>query len=159
MNITKFSLKYETTMPDRIELLEGPARWLESLRVLLSLVACFFILTASTPWLWKSGAIAALLLFSGSAFHRSARRNVRKMLLLRLDGSLRLDRGGKVVEGRLGGGAWVSRWVCVFHWTDLESGSRNHSLVCAVDNRPEDYRRLMVWLRLGVGEQGEAASC
>lgn len=144
-------------MPERIELMDGPARWLESGQLMVVLVAGFFILTAATPWYWKA-AVATLLFPYAFVLHRSARRSKRNRLLLRLDGSLRLFCSGGEVEGLLDGGAWVSRWISVLHWTDLEDGSRRHSLVCAAANRADDYRRLMVWLRMGVGDQKAATS-
>lgn len=145
-------------MPDRIELMDGPARWLELAQVMIAFAAGFFILTASTPLSWKSGAVVALLVFYVLAIHLPAKRNTRNRLLLRLDGSLRLFFDGCEVDGQLSGGAWVSRWICVLHWTDLESGSRKHSVVCAAENRRSDYRRLMVWMRLGIGDRKEVAS-
>ena len=145
-------------MPDRIELLEGSARWLNLVQLLIFLATGFFILTASTPWLWKLGATVALLIFYALAIHRSAQRTARNSLLLRLDGSIRLSSNTYEVDGQLVGGAWVSRWICVLHWAELESGSWKHSIVCATENRACDYRRLMVWLRLGIGDKREVAS-
>ena len=137
-------------MPDRIELRSGAAPWLYQAQTLAFAAAAILLLTATTPWLWKTAALAVLLLVHFHALGHTRRLHPTRKLVLRLDHSLRLYEGNSETDGTTGEGAWISRWLCVLRWT-AGDGSRRISLVCASENHVDDYRRLLVFLRLRVG--------
>ncbi len=122
--------------------------WLGRLQLLLTSAAAILLLTISTPWPWKLGTLAALFFVHGFLLRHNARRHAPSSLLMRVDGALLQESAGIGLDG-LVDGAWVSRWLCVIHWTATGDSRRQHSLVCASNNRPEDFRRLLVLLRLG----------
>lgn len=136
-------------MPDRIELEAGASPWLRHLQLLTCCLAAISLLAVSTPWQWKLSALLVLSFVHFYSSRHTARYHAPSDLLLRLDGSMRERQGALEFNGTLDG-AWVSRWLCLIHWTAIEKGRQRHSLVCASNNRPENFRRLRVYLRLGV---------
>jgi hypothetical protein len=135
-------------MPDRIELRGGACGWLAQLQWVVATVAAILLLTLSTPWHWKLATWAALSFVYGFLLRHNTQRHPPSRLLMRLDGTLLLLNAGVELDGVVEG-AWVSRWLCVIHWTATGDNRRQHSLVCASDNTPDDFRRLLVLLRLG----------
>ena len=79
-------------------------------------------------------------------------------LVLHLDGRLELRDDGSEIHGVARPEAWTSRWFCVLRWTRNDIGRHCNSLVCASENHPDDYRRLLTWLRLGAFREGEGAA-
>lgn len=135
-------------MPDHVELRSGSGPWLDHLQLLITIAAAISLLLLATPWPWKFSALAALSGAYGLAVRHNKRRHSPCTLLLQMDGTLRQKQPGIELDGVIEG-AWVSRWLCVIHWTATGDRSQRHSLVCVSNNRPEDFRRLLVLLRLG----------
>jgi len=144
-------------MPDRIQLRSGACRWLAQLQLLVTVVAALLLLTLSTPGHWKLGTLAALFFVHGFVVRHNALRHPPSRLLMRLDGTLLHKSAGIEMDGVVAG-AWVSRWLCVIHWSTAEDRRQQHSLVCASNNRPEDFRRMRVLLRLGSRPARDALS-
>lgn len=144
-------------MPDRITLNTGSAWWLDGLWALTALAAFTLLLAAPSPPAWRLAAVAALAVFLLFERHRSKRRNGNGTLQLRLDGNLQFTAGDSSVSGLLDGGSWTGSHFCMLHWTPLDGGRRHHSLVCASRNRADDYRRLLVWTRLGAFDDRKTA--
>jgi len=136
-------------MPDRIELKAGASPWLRHLQFLISCMAAISLLAVSTPWLWKLGALVVLILVHVYSGRHTARYHAPSDLLLRLDGTVRQRKGALEFNGTADS-AWVSRWFCLVHWKTVDEGRRRHSLLCASNNRSDDFRRLRVFLRLGI---------
>jgi hypothetical protein len=134
-------------VPERIELHTGAAPWLWQAQTLLFVAAAVLLLTASTPWLWKSMSLLALLAVHVLALRHTRRAHPRCTLLLHPDGTLRLRYGNDEIDGCIADGAWLSPWLSVLRWTTGD-GRRRSSLVCASENRRDEYRRLLVFLRL-----------
>lgn len=145
-------------MPERIELITGAAAWLRVLQAVTAISAFCFLLAAPSPWSWRLAAIAVLGVFAAFQAWRQFHHRTCGRLVLHLDGSVLNRLADTEIDGVLDGGAWVSRWFCVVCWKPLEGGARRHSLVCAELNQNSEYRRLMVWMRLGVGRAEEAPS-
>ena len=143
-------------MPDRIVLISGPAPWLIRLQFVLVLLAAVAIAGTPTPPGWRAGALLALVIFTLLERRWSAGRQPGGTLCLRLDGTVLHRAAGLETTGMTVGAAWASSRFCVVHWTPLDSTHRRHSLVCASLNREDDYRRLLVFLRLG-GAPGRGA--
>lgn len=144
-------------MPERIQLRSGACARLGQVQNLVFLLGAILILTLSTPLHVKLGTLAALCIVHLLVMRHNIQRHPPARLLVRLDGTLLLKTGDGEVYG-LVAGAWVSRWLCVIHWTAAEDRKQQHSLVCASGNRPDDYRRMMVVLRLGPRPSRDALS-
>ena len=136
-------------MPDRIVLISGAAPWLSRLQFVLVVLAVVAIAITPTPPVWQAGALLALATFTRLERRWSAGRQNGGTLCIRLDGTVLYRPAGRETKGILAGAAWASSRFCVVHWTPFDSTRRRHSLVCASLNREDDYRRLLVFLRLG----------
>lgn len=136
-------------VPERIRLITGADHWCRGLYVCGLLVAALAIAAgpAAPAWKWLLGA--ALLAAFGRAWLCLAREHPRGVLCLERDGTARHSSAGRGEELLLqGDSSWVSRGICAVTLTDPRSGRSRHSLVCVSRNHPDDYRRLLQWLRL-----------
>ena len=145
-------------MPDHIELVCGKAAWLAHLETVGAIVSAVLLLFSPAPLPFRLSAIAALSVFMLAERRFSAPRQAFGTLHLRLDGTVRHRGADTTTEGMLTGSGWFSRHLCVVGWRPLDGGWRRHSLVCASSNRTNDYRRLLVWMRLGALDSAGAAA-
>ncbi|MBT8039072.1 MAG: hypothetical protein HKO85_12000 [Xanthomonadales bacterium] len=113
-------------------------------------LAAFTLLTAGLDPLWTTASLLALLGTVTAVNRQTGRRHPAGRAVLHSDGTVqaRDNRGER--HGVLLGHAWVSHWLCVFTWRD-NRGKAGQFLVMAKLNRPDDFRRLRVFLRLGAG--------
>ena len=44
--------------------------------------------------------------------------------------------------------SWSSRWISVLPLRELQNGRTRYGIFSASDNHPDEYRRLLLWLRL-----------
>jgi len=127
----------------------GHSRWL---RVAWRMVACLGLLaifTASTHWAWKTGCAGLLVLIHLVADYRAGGARYSGTLRLFLDSTAVLrSRDGQETFAFQAGHAWVSRWISVVPLREPDNGARRYCLICASENRPDTYRRLMQWLRM-----------
>lgn len=141
-------------MPDRIELVTGSGAWLERAhRAFLAMAALSLALT-HTPLAWKLAALAALLVIS--LVERQAWRQMRSRTrrILKRVGEDIVSPTEQAYWQLRQGRVWISRWFCVFRLEDRDTGKGILCLVCASENHPDDYRRLLVWLRMApLGDQ------
>lgn len=145
-------------MPRHLELRFGVAPWLRSAQRLAFLLAVLALGLSPAAWPWRIAALAALAIAWRFEERRAMLRDQAGRLALHLDGRLRLDRDDAEQHGLAMGAAWVSRWFCVLRWVDNEEGRTHTCLVCASENHPDDYRRLLTCLRLGAFENREATT-
>lgn len=131
-----------------LELRCGATRQLLYLQQAAALIATVNLLFVPAPAPWVIGSISALLFVNLGGLVYMRRMQSPGMLLLRDDDTVLLKQGRSEYRGNLLPSAWVSRWLCVLRWKPLEGPSRP-CLVCCGANRFDDYRRLMVRLRLG----------
>ena len=143
------------SMPRRIELRFGVAPWLRSAQRLAFLLAILALGLSPAAWPWRIAALVALAIAWCFEERRATRRDQAGQLVLFADGRLRLDRDGAEQYGLAMAAAWVSRWFCVLRWADNEEGRTRTCLICASENHPDDYRRLLTCLRLGAFENRE----
>ena len=135
-------------MPDRIELVAGAAPWLERARVATLLLAVISLGLAGTAWAWKLvslGLLAGIHLAGLSRWRVHAKRS--PIVLKREAGDIVSETGNsyRVLQE---GYSWLSRWFCVFRLADQDTAQCTTYLVCASENHADDYRRMLVWLRL-----------
>lgn len=146
-------------MPERILLRCGSSPWLEHLRVALAILSASTVLLSNSGVAWKFAALAALLLF----WHYSGRFWQKHQANTRI--TLRRE-GPEIVSNVAGtrwrvspGTAWISRWLCVFRLREYDSNRVLTCVVCASENHPQDFRRLLVWFRMRPSEpRGDLAT-
>ena len=132
-------------MPERIQLTFGSPHWLFTARFALAVIAALNILVSGISLSWKIPLVAALALLLWVS-----PRGIGTFTgwTMRSDGTLGLNDHDKhrfrVVEGS----AWLSRWISVFRIRDLDSGRVRTCVVAAAQNHEDDYRRMLVFLRM-----------
>lgn len=131
----------------RLELVCGAPHWLLGLQWLLVLLAALCLLFAPSPWPWIAISISLLMAVHLAGLVYLRRAQAPGTIHLHLDGSLRLQSLAQELDGELLPSAWISRYLCVLRWKPLSASSRP-CLVCASENHPDNYRRLLVRLRL-----------
>ena len=131
----------------RLELVCGAPHWFPGLQWMLVLFAALCLLFAPSPWPWIAISISLLLAvhLAGLAYLRRAQ--APGTIHLHLDGSFRLQSDAPALAGHQLPSAWITRYLCVVRWKPLSARSRP-CLVCASENHPDNYRRLLVYLRL-----------
>jgi hypothetical protein len=133
-----------------VELRVGESGSLRSARIVLCLLALLQLLAADTPTTWKLISITALLLCFVLISWKIRKLAHFRLLRLQDDGMVTLVRqDGKEIPGVLEGGPWVSAWVSVLPVASFDRWPRHQLLVCRSKNRPDDYRHMMMFLRLG----------
>lgn len=137
---------------ERLELRFGAARWVFTFQRWLVVMAAACLLFSSSQWPWTAASLFALLMVHLAGLSYLSRVQAPGRLVLHADGGFLLETGAETQEGTLGTAAWISRWLCVVRFKGLETGVGRPCLVCASENRPDDYRRLLVRLRLGQGD-------
>jgi len=137
---------------DRLELACGRAPWLLRLQVVVMIFTASLLLTADTPVVWRLGSFVLLVSVIMLERLTGRRKSVSGRMILDRDGNVDFQSSDGRIAGKLSGVPWISPWICILHWSPLSGGSRRHSLVCRSLNRPDDFRRLRVWLRLAPGK-------
>ena len=134
----------------RVEVTTGASRGVFLAHAALGCIAALMLLVSGLDPLWTSASIVALLGSVWAVNRQTRRRHPPGRAVLLADGTVqaRDHRGER--RGVLSGQAWVSHWLCVFAWRDSR-GKACQFLVMANRNRPDDFRRLRVFLRLGGG--------
>jgi hypothetical protein len=133
---------------DAIELRSGSSAGLRAGHRALSVLALAAILSSAADPMWIMMAVCALgaACLASNRMTRSSRGQER--LLLRADGTATVHSANGAVMARLSAGAWVSRWCSVMTLEELLSGRRCRYLICRSRNSQDDYRRLLVNLRM-----------
>lgn len=134
----------------RIEVITGANRAVFIAQTAVGCLAAFTLLTAGLDPLWAIASLLTLLGALTAVNQQTGRRHPPGRAVLHADGTVQArDKRGER-QGVLSGQAWISRWLCVFTSRDSH-GKANRFLVMASCNRPDDFRRLRVFLRLGGG--------
>lgn len=131
----------------RLELVCGAPPWLPGLQWLLLMFAVLCLLFSPSTWPWIAFSVSVLLAIHLTGLAYLRRVQPPGILQLHADGGLRLQSGAQKLDGELLRSAWVSRYLCVVRWKPLSAPSRP-CLVCASENHQDNYRRLLVHLRL-----------
>ena len=135
-------------MVGRLELVCGKAPWLLRSYYVAVLVTAVLLLAADAPVAWRLGSLALLVSVAVLGRFLDRRRHVTGRMILDRDGNVDFLSGESRTAGKFSGAPWLSPGACILHWRPLNGGRRRHSIVCRSMNRPDDYRRLRVWLRL-----------
>ena len=122
------------------------SKWVRALLASLSILA---ILASAANWKWKLGSVLVLALFLCLLHTGSIRRNHSGAIRLFVDGTALLQTvcGQEIntVQGRHG---WISRWFSVLTLFDTHQGRKYLCVIYAAENHPDDYRRLLKFLRM-----------
>lgn len=145
-------------MPDRINLVTGGCFLLSVLGYAVSILAVAGISTSGSSWPWKGVALVILAAAFWFSFRGTAESRISGTGMLSLDGTAEISNGREKVLLEYTGQAWVSSIFSVIHFRECDSGKRSSWLVCAANNHPDDYRRMLGYLRLGSSSmQGDNA--
>jgi len=131
-----------------IELQTGPSRGLRLAELLLGVLALCALLASPADAQWV--ALACLLLVvTFLALARFPRKGYGAgSLMLFTDGRASIRTGRGIVHGWRCHGSWSSRLCSVLVLQELPGGRRMRFLVCRAANGADDYRRLLVYLRV-----------
>jgi hypothetical protein len=142
-------LSLNTGKPETLELKFGTSRWLNAAHLGISALGAVAILVAPTNWGWKLLTLFGLVFATLIGLFQSRADSRSGTVILHLDGTSRvITRDGKAVRARLNENAWVSRWLCVLKLFEPRRSKHYHCVICASENSPDEYRRLLKFLNM-----------
>lgn len=98
---------------------------------------------------WKFGALSVLVFVTSMAHAASRRKSHSGWIELLPDGTAHIrSSDGKKSQLLLKANAWAIRWLCVLALIEPDSGRHYHYVVCASENTPDEYRRLLKFLNM-----------
>jgi hypothetical protein len=134
---------------DYLEVNFSPAAWMMWAHALISLLGIVAVMISPGSWTWKiflsSAVIFAFVLIAVN------------MADSRFTGVIRLFHDGtavfwtaseKRVFATLGNRNWVSPWLCSVPVYQARGGNKRFLVICASNNDPQEYRRLLKFLRM-----------
>lgn len=132
-----------------LQLRYGESRRLAAAHYLVTLLALFAVLSAPAQLSWKLLLTALLLVMHFSSRINANRPAQNGDLRLFHDGAVYLKSAdGQEAQAFAGKHGWASRWVSVLSLIDEDNGRRRYCAVCASKNTDDEYRRLLVWMRM-----------
>ena len=141
--------RFAVVEADCLDVRFGISRRLQLAFWLLVALGLLAILITAASWTWKLGSILLLILASISVHAWSVHQSRAGAIQLLADGTalLRTVSGQEIntVQGRH---SWVSRWICVVTLYVVDNNTKHHCVICAAENYPDDYRRLLKLLRM-----------
>ena len=136
---------------DGIDVYTGASHWMRLVHILIFFMTLIALIASNAALPAKILAIGALLIVSGMITRRLARLHAPGRLRLFSDGVgwMSDSQADKQADKQITllDHAWASRWFCMVPCWQLDSGKRRDVMVCASDNDPDDYRRLLTALR------------
>lgn len=133
---------------DALKVRTGASGLLAGAPLAIAWLAGLGLLAAPAPFSWRLLSLAALALCYRLVCRGWRHTTNPGRLRLFPDGLGTLDRSGTERHIQLGGTAWLSPWICVIPLKTAPGAAIMPCMVCAAENRPDDYRRLRVLLRL-----------
>ena len=147
--IWNYWYRFAVVQADCLDVRFGISRRLQVAFLLLVSLGLLAILITPAGWAWKFGSILLLILASISVHAWSVHQSQAGAIHLLSDGAalLRTDSGQEInaIQGRH---SWVSRWICVVTLYVVDNNMKRHCVICASENCPDDYRRLLKLLRM-----------
>jgi hypothetical protein len=134
---------------DYLELEFGSAQWMRRAYRVLLLLCILAISISPAPWSWKLSAwalLAIVWLLSSLVTGLSANRG--KVRLYRDNSAMLSTAIERRVFASLAERHWVSPWFCSIGVHLARGGARRFLLVCRAGNDEDEYRRLLVFLRM-----------
>jgi hypothetical protein len=145
------------TRCDTIELHAGSSLGLRACYQGVYVLALVALLWSRAELIWIMMALVAL-----GVAHRASGRITRRTaghirLVLHENGNAIMHSVHGTVPARLCADGWVTRWCSVVSLEELLSGRRLRCLICRSRNSPDDYRRLLVTLRMDAAHASDRA--
>jgi hypothetical protein len=134
---------------DSLELKFGNSPWLRAVHSLVSASGVLAVLISPANAVWKASAIGLLLLVALAIHFRSSNMNGRGTICLQQDGTAQLlTPDGHKASAVLHANGWATRWLCVLRLYESAKHRHHYCVICASENPPDPYRRLLVNLRM-----------
>jgi hypothetical protein len=132
-----------------LQLRFGESRRLAAAHYLVTFLALCAILSAPAQLSWKLILTALLLVMHFSGRISANRPAQNGDLHLFHDGAVYLKTAdGQEAQAFTGKHGWASRWLSVLPLIEEGNGRRRYCVVCASKNTDDEYRRLLVWMRM-----------
>ena len=141
--------KSTVSRADYIEIRFGHAPWMMWAHVVITLLGILAVLISPASWQWKvclvlTGGCASLLL----ARKMSAMHNTGIVRILPDSTAFYATAIEKRIFTILCHQQWVCRWFCSLAVSLAHDGKRKDLIICASKNSPDEYRRLLKFLRM-----------
>ena len=141
--------RFAVVEADCLDVQFGISRWLQVAFLLLVSLGLLAILITAASWAWKFGSILLLILASISVHAWSVHHSQAGAIHLLSDGTALLRTvSGQEINAVQGRHSWVSRWICVVTLYVVDNNTKHHCVICASENHPDEYRRLLKLLRM-----------
>jgi hypothetical protein len=134
---------------DYVEVRFGHSNGLRAAQALLASLGILAILISPANWIWKLLSILLLILLACFMHARSVHEERSGTIRLDADGTavLRTSCRREVIAAQ-GQHGWVSRWFSVMTLYQAGNGGKYFCVICAAENHPDEYRRLLKFLRM-----------
>jgi hypothetical protein len=127
----------------------GPGNWLRAVHFFVSALGVVAILLTPSGLDWQLGALSSLVLVSYLVHAVGMSQRQSGWIELLQDGSAQVRaQDGQKHALFLSENAWVIRWLCVVTLFEPDSRKRYHYVVCATENSLDEYRRLLMFLKM-----------
>ena len=127
----------------------GASRSFKAAQALLASLGLVAILASPADWKWKLGSMVLLLLLALWVHSKSGNGQQAGTIRLFEDGTALLSTTSRRhVNAFQAPHGWVSRWFSVLVLLEADGDRKHFCLVCASDNHPDEYRRLLKFLRM-----------
>jgi hypothetical protein len=134
---------------DFVEVRFGHSYWLKVAQTLVASLGLLAILVTPANWKWKISGTLLLVLAACLVHARSEHKSRSGAIRLFADGRalLWMDSRPEInaAQGRHG---WVSRWFSILTLQEAGNGRKHFCVICASENHPDEYRRLLKFLRM-----------
>ena len=134
---------------DFLEVRFGHSYWLMLAQTLVASLGLLAILVTPANWKWKISGIIVLVLAAWFVHTKSDHSSRSGAIRLFADGRALLSMDSRpeinAVQGRHG---WVSRWFSILTLLEASNGKKYFCVICASENHPDEYRRLLKFLRM-----------
>lgn len=142
---------------ERLSLQTGSGALLESCHPALATLAAVALLSTPAAWPWKLSALVLLALTYLLSRRRMQLNGPGFHLTLFSDGTAVAAGQGQSERALTWptATAWASRRLCILPVSEGTDADIIYCVILASKNNPDDYRRLLSWLRLGVGTKTE----
>ena len=137
------------TRTEFLEVRFGQSRWLKIAQILISTLGLLAILATPANFVWKLCSILLLLLASWCVFARSFDENRAGTIRLFADGTAFLRIASmQETNAFQGPQGWATRCLSILTLREAVNGRKHYCIICASDNNPNEYRRLLKFLRM-----------
>ena len=141
--------RFAVARTDFLEIRFGTSRWMQVAQLLLASLGLLAILITPANWTWKLGGMVLLILVSFFVHAWSAHQSRSGVIHLYPDGTALLrTASGQEINAVQGPHGWVSRWICVLTLYQADNSAKHHCVICASENYPDEYRRILKFLRM-----------